>query len=237
MAEEAIFPAKARERAGKGAARAVRREGLVPGVVYGDSKDPQTIAVDPRDIFKQLELGQLYNTIYKIEVEGGNTEKALPRDVQFHPVTDMPLHIDFMRLRKGSKINVMIAVHFLNEEECPGIQEDGGILNVTRDEVELLCPVDAIPNEVTCDLTGMQVGDTIRISNVTLPDDVEPVIQDRDFVIANIEAPISEAELEELDEEVGEEDMGEDAEGEDAEGEEGDGEDGEDAGEEGKKEE
>jgi len=226
MAEEAIFPAKARERAGKGAARAVRREGLVPGVVYGDNKDPQTISVDPRHIIKQLELGLLYSTIYTIDVDGGAKEKALPRDVQFHPVTDDPLHIDFMRLRKGSKINVNIPVTFINEDECPGLAE-GGIMNVTRDEVELLCPADAIPNEVECDLTGINIGDTIRISMVALPEGVEPVIQDRDFVVANISAPISVEALEELDEEVGEEDMGD---GEDA-GEEGEG--GEDAAEEG----
>ncbi len=187
MAEKAIFPAKPRERAGKGAARAVRREGLVPGVVYGDNKDPLTIAVDPRHIMKQLEMGLLFNTIYTVEVEGGAKEKALPRDVQFHPVTDAPLHIDFMRLRKGSKINVNIPVTFINEDASPGIDE-GGILNVTRYEVELMCPVDDIPHEVVCDLTGTQIGDTIRISMVKLPEGVEPVIQDRDFVVANIAA-------------------------------------------------
>lgn len=213
MAEEMTFPAKARERAGKGAARAVRREGLVPGVVYGGNKGPQTITVDPRHIIKQLELGLLYNTIYTIEVDGGEKEKALPRDVQFHPVTDAPLHIDFMRLRKGSKINVHIPVHFINEDECPGIDE-GGILQVTRDEVELLCPVDNIPNEVPCDLTGLQVGDTIRISMVTLPKDVEPVIQNRDFVVANIAAPITETSLEDVEKDTdGEEAAGESGEG------------------------
>ncbi|WP_421881249.1 50S ribosomal protein L25/general stress protein Ctc [Pacificispira sp.] len=203
MAEEAIFPAKARERAGKGAARAVRREGLVPGVVYGDNKDPLTIAVDPRHIMKQLEMGLLFNTIYTVDVEGGAKEKALPRDVQFHPVTDAPLHIDFMRLRKGSKINVNIPVTFINEEASPGIDQ-GGILNVTRDEVELMCPVDDIPHEVVCDLTGTQIGDTIRISMVTLPEGVEPVIQDRDFVVANItSASISEpVESDDEDEDV-----------------------------------
>ncbi|MEC9264768.1 MAG: 50S ribosomal protein L25/general stress protein Ctc [Pseudomonadota bacterium] len=203
MAEEAIFPAKARERAGKGAARAVRREGLVPGVVYGDNKDPLTIAVDPRHIMKQLEMGLLFNTIYTVDVEGGAKEKALPRDVQFHPVTDAPLHIDFMRLRKGSKINVNIPVTFINEEASPGIDQ-GGILNVTRDEVELMCPVDDIPHEVVCDLTGTQIGDTIRISMVTLPEGVEPVIQDRDFVVANISSPsISEpVESDDEDEDV-----------------------------------
>lgn len=204
MAEEAIFPAKPRDRAGKGAARAVRREGLVPGVIYGDNRDPMTISVDPRHIMKQLELGLLYNTIYKIDVEGAKPEKALPRDVQFHPVTDAPLHIDFMRLRKGSKINVNIPVNFINEDKAPGIEGEGGILNVVREEVELLCPVDAIPQEVVCDLTGLAIGDTVRISGVTLPEDVEPVINDRDFVVATItEAFIAEPEpAEETDEDA-----------------------------------
>lgn len=204
MAEEAIFPAKARERAGKGAARAVRREGLVPGVVYGDNKDPQTISVDPRHIMKQLEVGALYNTIYTIDVDGGAKEKALPRDVQFHPVTDAPIHIDFMRLRKGSKINVMVSVHFINEGDSPGLT-GGGILNVTRDEVELLCPVDDIPNEVVCDLSGTDIGDTIRISGVTLPEGVEPVIQDRDFVVANIAGAAIAEPVETDEDEEGEE--------------------------------
>ena len=189
MAEEAIFHAKTRDRAGKGAARAVRREGLVPGVVYGDHKDPQTIAVDPRVIMKQLELGVLFNTIYTIEVDGGKNEKALPRDVQFHPVTDAPLHIDFMRLTKGAKINVMVPVHFENEDKCEALKQ-GGILSVTRDEVELIAPADNIPHAVSCDLTGLEIGDTIRISMVQLPAGVTPAITDRDFVVANIASPV-----------------------------------------------
>ena len=212
MAEEAIFPAKMRDRAGKGAARAVRREGLVPGVIYGDGNDPQTISIDPRLIMKQLQIGALFNTIYTIDVEGGKKEKALPRDVQFHPVSDAPLHIDFMRLKKGSKINVNIPVHFINEDKCPGIDE-GGVLTVQRDEVELLCPVEDIPHEVIWDLTGYEIGATIRISMVQLPEGTEPVIQDRDFVVASIADPvISEA----VDEDEEDEDAvdGEEEEGE-----------------------
>lgn len=209
MADKAIFPAVARERAGKGAARAVRREGMVPGVVYGANKDPQIIAVDPRTINKQLELGALYNTIYDIAVEGGQNEKALPRDVQFHPVSDAPIHIDFMRLKKGSKINVMIPVTFINEDACEGISQ-GGVFSITREEVELLCPVDDIPSDVVCDLTAFNIGDTIRISNVALPDGVEPVINDRDFVVANISAPKTvSAESEDDAEDTGEEDAAE----------------------------
>lgn len=188
MAEEAIFTAKARERAGKGAARAVRREGLVPAVVYGDNKPPQSISIDPKYLMKQLHIGALHNTIYTINVEGGQQEKALPRDVQFHPVTDAPLHVDFLRLQKGSKINVMTPVTFINEEKSPGLK-GGGILTVQRDEVELMCPVDDIPSEVICDLAGTEIGDTLRISNVALPDGVTPVINDRDFVVAAVAAP------------------------------------------------
>ncbi|MDF1748179.1 MAG: 50S ribosomal protein L25/general stress protein Ctc [Alphaproteobacteria bacterium] len=211
MAEEAILTAKLRDRAGKGAARAVRREGLVPGVIYGDSKEPQTISMDPRLIMKQLHIGALFNTIYTIEVEGGTKEKALPRDVQFHPVSDAPLHIDFMRLKKGSKINVNIPVHFINEDKCPGI-DAGGVLTVQRDEVELLCPVEDIPHAVVCDLSGYEIGATIRISMVQLPEGTEPVIHDRDFVVASIVDPvISEAVDEDEDEEAVEgEEEGED---------------------------
>lgn len=203
MSKDSVLPAVARERAGKGAARAVRREGRVPAVVYGDNKDPQMIALDPRDIWKGLEAGHFYNTIYTIKVDGGKDEKALPRDVQHHPVSDAPLHVDFMRLRKGSKINVNIPVVFDNEDASPGIEE-GGLLQVVRDEVELLCPVDAIPEEIHVDLTGTQIGDTIRISAVKLPADVEPVIQDRDFVIASVVGALIEEpeEEEEGDEEL-----------------------------------
>ena len=185
MAETITINAEVRERAGKGAARATRRSGLVPGVVYGATRDPQMIAVSPRDLMKHLIGGHFYNTIYTIKVEGGKDEKALPRDVQFHPVTDEPLHVDFMRLRKGARINVNIPVVFTNEDQCQGLIE-GGTLTVVREEVELYCPADAIPVEVECDLSEVQLGDTIRISGVTLPDGVEPVIQDRDFVVANV---------------------------------------------------
>lgn len=224
MSEEAIFPAVARERAGKGAARATRRSGLVPAVVYGDTKDPQMIAIEPRELMKQLVGGHFYNTIYTIKVEGGKDEKALPRDVQFHPVTDDPMHVDFMRLRKGARINVNIPVVFINEETCPGIEE-GGTLTIVREEVELYCPVDAIPTEVTCDLANVQLDETIRISGVTLPEGVEPVIQDRDFVVANVAMQIL-AEITEEDDDDGierDEDLEEGEEGEESSGEEAEG--------------
>lgn len=228
MADQSVLPAEKRERAGKGAARAVRRAGLVPCVVYGDNKDPQTISIEPRHIVRELEHGHFYNTVYELDVDGGKKEKALPRDTQFHPVTDLPLHVDFLRVSGSTKINVMIPVTIVNEEESPGIKE-GGILSVVRYEVELYCPADNIPDELICDLTGKEVGDTIHISDIDLPEGTSPVISDRDFVIANISAARAEEELEEIeaeDAEAGEEFGAEAEEGEAAE------EGGEEAGEE-----
>ena len=187
MADAQTIPAKPRDRAGKGAARAVRREGLVPCVVYGENKDPLSISIDPRVIMKGLELGHFFNTIYSIDVEGGAKERALPRDVQFHPVTDDPLHVDFLRVGRNTRISVAIPVVFVNEEECPALNE-GGQLAINRHEVEVNCSASDIPEEIVADLTGLQIGDTIRISSITLPDGVEPTITDRDFVIANLQA-------------------------------------------------
>lgn len=209
MADAHTIPAKTRDRAGKGAARAVRREGLVPCVVYGENKDPLSISIDPRVIMKGLEQGHFFNTIYSIDVEGGANERALPRDVQFHPVSDAPLHVDFLRVGRNTRISVMIPVVFANEEDCPALNE-GGQLAINRHEVEVNCSANAIPEELVADLAGLQIGDTIRISSITLPDGVEPTITDRDFVIANLQAatiaePVEAEEDEEGAEEAAEE--------------------------------
>lgn len=203
MADATTFTATKRDRAGKGAARAVRREGLVPCVVYGENKDPLSIAMDPRIINKGLELGHFFNTIYTIEVDGGS-ERALPRDVQFHPVTDAPLHVDFLRVGRKTRINVMVPVVFLNEEECDALNQ-GGQLSVIRHEVELSCQADSIPSEIEADLKGLEIGDTVRISSVSLPEGVTPVISDRDFVIANIAQSKMAASAEASEEGDGEE--------------------------------
>ena len=209
MADAHTIPAKTRDRAGKGAARAVRREGLVPCVVYGENKDPLSISIDPRVIMKGLEQGHFFNTIYSIDVEGGANERALPRDVQFHGVSDAPLHVDFLRVGRNTRISVMIPVVFANEEDCPALNE-GGQLAINRHEVEVNCSANAIPEELVADLAGLQIGDTIRISSISLPDGVEPTITDRDFVIANLQAatiaePVEAEEDEEGAEEAAEE--------------------------------
>lgn len=207
MSEQAVLPAVARERAGKGAARAVRRAGMVPCVVYGDRKDPQMISIEPRHLMRELMSGHFYNTVYDVEVEGGAKERVLPRDMQLHPVTDLPLHVDFLRVSKSTKITVAVPVTFLNEEESPGL-EQGGTLSVVRYEVEVYCAADDIPETIECDLTGREMGDTIHISDLKLPKDVVSAITDRDPVVANIEAPRSEEAIEEIeaeDQEAGEE--------------------------------
>ena len=182
-----VIKAEMRTKAGKGSSRAIRRDGLIPAVVYGAKKDVVMITVDDIAIMKLLNTGSFLSSTYDIEVEG-QKEMVLPRDVQFHPVTDRPLHVDFLRLAKGSKINIMVPVNFLNEEECPGIKL-GGIINVVRHDLELECPSNNIPESIEIDLTGLEIGDSVHISSIILPEGVTSVIDDRDFTIASIVAP------------------------------------------------
>ena len=222
MTEIASLEAEAREQAGKGAARALRRNGRVPAVIYGDKKDPVTISLDRHSLHLELAKAGFYLRLYDIKV-AGKDERVLPRDVQRHPVTSVPLHVDFLRISAGATISVNVGVVFINEEESPGLKR-GGVLNVVRYEIELICPATAIPESITLDLTGLDIGDGIHISNVKLPPNVEPVISDRDFTIATIAAPTIQEE--EVEEEEGEDIEGE--EGEAIEGEEGEAIEGED---------
>ena len=224
MSDVASLDAEAREQAGKGAARALRRSGRVPAVIYGDKKDPTPISIDGHTLQIELSQAGFYLRLYDIKVNGKN-ERVLPRDVQRHPVTSAPLHVDFLRISAGATIAVNVGVVFENEELSPGLKR-GGVLNVVRYEIELVCPAAAIPEQIVIDLTGLDIGDGIHISNVKLPPDVEPVIADRDFTIATIASPTVQEE--EVEEEEGEEIEGE--EGLEVEGEEGDQAGGEDAG-------
>jgi len=223
MAEFTTLPAEPRERAGKGPARAVRRAGRVPGVIYGARKDPLMVSMDPRDLERELKTGAFLATVYDLTVNGG-TERVLPRDVQFDPVSDRALHVDFLRVSSTTRVTVEIPVHFLNEEQSPGL-ERGGLLNVVRHEIEFHCRADAIPHSIDIDLTGLDIGDSVHISSVSLPEGVVPTITDRDFTIATIAAPTviqEEAAEEEEAEEAAEGEEAEAAEGE-AEGAEGEG--------------
>ncbi len=187
MSEIVSMPALARERAGKGPARAARRAGLVPGVIYGAKKDPVMITLDPRDLFRGLKTGSFLATIYELDVSG-KKERVLPRDVQFDPVTDNAIHVDFLRVSAATAVTVEVPVQFLNEEEAPGLKR-GGLLNIVRHEIEMNCRADAIPSQIEVDLTGLDIGDSVHISMITLPDGVAPTITDRDFTIATIAAP------------------------------------------------
>ncbi len=187
MSEISILAAESRERAGKGTARAARRAGRIPAVIYGDKKDPLMLTVEDRVIKRELKRPGFFTRLYDVEL-GGKKHRVLARDVHFDPVTDAPLHIDFLRVSKTTSVTVEVPVAFLNEEQCPGI-EVGGVLNVVRHTVEVDCRADDIPAQIEVDLAGFEVGASIHISQVKLPDGVTPTIQDRDFTIATISAP------------------------------------------------
>ncbi|MDY7099262.1 MAG: 50S ribosomal protein L25/general stress protein Ctc [Pseudomonadota bacterium] len=187
MSDALNLPAERRERAGKGASRALRREGRTPAVIYGGKEEPTTIHLEEKELVKQLMTGHFMNSIVNIEIDG-KTVRTLPKDVAPHPVTDRPTHADFLRLSKDATVDVSIPVVFINEEASPGLKK-GGVLNVVRHELELVCAADKIPSEIEIDVTGKDVGDSIHISEVTLPDGSESAITDRDFTIATLVAP------------------------------------------------
>ncbi|WFL77003.1 50S ribosomal protein L25/general stress protein Ctc [Altererythrobacter arenosus] len=187
MSDALTLPAEARERAGKGVSRQLRREGRVPAVIYGGKEEPTMIHVESKELVRQLGTGHFMNSIVEIEL-GGKKIRTLPKDVSLHPVTDRPEHVDFLRMTKGGKIEVSVPVVFLNEEASPGLKK-GGVLNVVRHELELVCENDKIPGEIEIDVTGKDVGDSIHISEVTLPEGSVSAITDRDFTIATLVAP------------------------------------------------
>lgn len=189
MSDTLTLPAETRERAGKGASRELRRSGRVPAVVYGGKEEPLTVHIEEKELRRQLGTGHFFNSVVDIEV-GGKKVRTLPKDVAFHPVSDRPLHVDFLRVSKNAKIHVNVPVHFANEEASPGLKR-GGVLNIVRHELDLVCEADKIPEEIMIDVTGLEVGDSIHISHVTLPAGAESGITDRDFTIATIVAPSS----------------------------------------------
>jgi|TARA_R110002124_G_scaffold9429_2_gene48184 large subunit ribosomal protein L25 len=216
MSGNTTMTAEPRDRAGKGAARATRRSGRVPAVIYGDHKDPILVSVEPVELMRHLHKPGFFSMLMDLNVAGDH-HRVLPRDVQFHPVTDAPLHVDFMRIGKGTRITVMIPVQVEDEDKCKGIKR-GGVLNQVRHEVEVRCDPENIPDMIVLSLEGLDIGDALRISDAGLPDDVKPTITDRDFVLVTIAAPTvvkdeaAEAQAEaEAEAEEGEE--GEDEEG------------------------
>jgi large subunit ribosomal protein L25 len=182
-----VLKAQAREGVGKGAAREMRRQGLVPAVIYGDKKSPVTVAIPYKDAHKQIYAGGFLSHVLDLDVDG-TVHRVIPRDYQLDPVKDFPIHIDFLRVGANSTLTVEVHVHFINEEKSPGLKR-GGTLNVVRHTVEVSAPASSIPEEITVDLSGTDIGDSIHISSVTLPKGVKSVITDRDFTIATIVAP------------------------------------------------
>ena len=187
MSEQLTLSAESRERAGKGASRALRNAGRVPAVVYGGKQEPDAVHVEEKALVKALMSGHFFNATIDIVV-GGKTVTTLAKDVAFHPVSERPLHVDFYRISKNSKVTVDVPVVFTNEEASPGLKK-GGVLNIVRHEVELVCDASAIPEELVIDMTGYDVGDSVHISAVNLPKGVTPTITDRDFTIATVVAP------------------------------------------------
>jgi large subunit ribosomal protein L25 len=187
MSEQLTLPAETRDRAGKGASRALRREGRVPAVVYGDKKEPLSVHVEEKLLTKMLSTGHFMNSVVMVEV-GGKPNRTLPKAVDFHPVTSRPIHVDFLRIGEHSKVNVNIPVRFDNEEASPGLKR-GGVLNVVQHEIELICDAAEIPDELHIDLTGLDIGDSIHISQVSLPKGAKAAIDDRDFTVATVVAP------------------------------------------------
>lgn len=189
MSKAYTLKAETRERVGKGSSRHLRRNGLIPAVIYGDKQPPIAIALPYKEVFYKIHGGAFFTTVATIEI-GNEKIQVLPTDYQLDPVRDFPMHVDFLRVTAKSVVNVNIPVHFVNEEAAPGIKT-GGVLNIVRHEVEFSVPANNIPEAITVDLTGYEVGDSIHISSVKLPEGVSPLIKDRDFTIATIAAPVA----------------------------------------------
>ena len=193
MADTTIINGNLRNSTGKGSARAARRAGRIPAIIFGDKKETISIDIEEREYKKIMNQSGIFSRLLDLSVDG-KSNLVLTRDIQFHPVSENPLHVDFLRVGKGSNINVSVPVSFINEELSPGLKT-GGVLNTVRFELELMCPADSIPEKIEINLEGLVVGDSIKISSVNLPDGVSSTITDRDFTIATIAAPTVMSEV------------------------------------------
>src|SRR3954467_5073383 len=202
MSDQLMLPAEARDRAGKGASRALRREGRVPAVVYGEKKEPLSIHVEEKLLSKMMSTGHFMNSVIMIDFEG-KPHRTLPKAVDFHPVTSRPIHVDFLRIGEHTKVHVAIPMRFDNEDASPGLKR-GGVLNVVVHELEIVCDAASIPSEIHIPLGGLEIGDSIHISAVKLPDGVTPANTEEDFTVATIVAPSAMKSEEEETAEAGE---------------------------------
>lgn len=219
MVEFTELKAETRERTGKGGSREMRRQQRVPAIVYGDAKSPVNVSLEYAELWKQVKTGSFLSTVFTLDV-GGEKTRVIPKELQVDPVKDFPIHVDFLRLGEGASITVEVPVTFTNEEASPGLKR-GGVLNVVRHTIEIRCPADAIPEIIEADIGELDIGDSLHISAISLPDNVEPTITDRDFTIVTVAGRMAET--------VEDEDEGEAVEGEEgAEDAEGEGDGGED---------
>jgi large subunit ribosomal protein L25 len=215
MAEQTNLAAQTRDGVGKGANRSLRRSGRVPAVVYGDDAPQELISLEARELRRAIHSPRFFSTLCSLQVNG-EAVRVLPREVQVHPVTEDPLHVDFVRVGRHATVAVTVPVVFVNVDISRGLKR-GGVLNIVRREVELLCPVDSIPGEITLDLKDADIHDSLHISQVALPEGVHPAIADRDFTIATISPPTLMTEADEAEEAEGEAAAGEDEESREAE--------------------
>jgi large subunit ribosomal protein L25 len=198
MAEMVEFKAEPKSATGSTAARQMRKKDSIPAIIYGGDKPTEMVTLERKALWKQVSSGYFNSTVYMLDI-GGRKERVIPREVQLDPVRDFLLHVDFLRVGKGSRIDVEVPVHFVGEDVSPGMKR-GGALNVVRHEIELNCPADAIPEAIEVSIAGLDIGDGVHISSITLPDNVHPTIADRDFTIATItmssgmQADVEEAE-------------------------------------------
>jgi len=187
MSDQLTLPAEARDRAGKGASRALRRDGRVPAVVYGEKKEPLSIHVEEKLLNKMLSTGHFMNSVVMIDLKG-KAHRTLPKAIDFHPVSSRPIHVDFLRIGEHTKVHVAVPLRFDNEEAAPGLKR-GGVLNTVIHELEIVCDAASIPNEIHIPLDGLEIGDSIHISQVKLPAGVTPANTEEDFTVATIVAP------------------------------------------------
>lgn len=187
MSDAVVLKAEARDRVGKGSSRAIRRQGKIPAVIYGDNKDPISIVLPAKEVTLMLHHGGFLTKVIDVEVDG-KKHKVLPKDYQLDPVKDFMMHVDLLRISSKTIVTVNIPVHVEGEDDCPGLRA-GGVLNVVRHEVEIHCPASSIPEFFTIDISKAQIGDILNISSIALPEGAEPTITDRDFTIVTIQAP------------------------------------------------
>ena len=187
MSDQLTLPAETRERAGKGASRALRRDGRVPAVIYGEKKEPLSVHLEEKLLVKMMSNGHFMNSVVMVDV-GGKPVRTLPKAVDFHPVTSRPIHVDFLRIGEHAQVHVNVPVRFVNDDQAPGIKR-GGVLNVVRHELELVCDAAKIPDEIVISLAGLDIGDAVHISHVNLPEGSKSAIEDRDFTVATVVAP------------------------------------------------